>query len=97
MVGYFFKARKKLKPGINYILFLLYLVGWAPSNSKIHILSQGANIVQTQGRSSQICTAHQKQWSMLKNHKINYVFIFSILYHLSDYETKLGLACFGLI
>ena len=43
MVGFFFKARKNLKPGINYILFLLYLAGWAPSNSKIHILSQGAN------------------------------------------------------
>ena len=40
----FFKARKKTKPGINYILFLLYLVGWAPSNSKNHILSQGATL-----------------------------------------------------
>ena len=48
------------------------------------------------GGSPQINTAHQKQGSMLKNHKINYVFIFSILYHLSKYETKLGLACFCL-
>ena len=42
MVGFFLKDRKKTKPGINYILSLVYLVGWAPSNSKIHILSQGA-------------------------------------------------------
>ena len=42
MVGFFLKARKKSKPGINYVLSLVYLVWWAPSNSKIHILSQGA-------------------------------------------------------
>ena len=44
MVGSFFKARKKLKPGVNYVLSLVYLVGWAHPNSKIHILSQGATV-----------------------------------------------------
>ena len=43
MVGFFLKARTKPKPGINYILSLVFLVGWAPSNSKIHVLSQGAS------------------------------------------------------
>ena len=42
MVGFYFKARKKMKPGVNYILSLVYLAGWARPNSKIHILSQGA-------------------------------------------------------
>ena len=42
----FLEARTKPKPVINYILFLLYLVWRAPSNSKIHILSQGAIVGQ---------------------------------------------------
>ena len=68
-----------------------------PSNTKNISKNREQEIMEKlEGSSPQIGTAHQKQWSMLKNHKINYVFIFSILYHLSDYETKLGLACFGL-
>ena len=46
VVGYFLEARRKPKPGIFFILSLVYLVEWVHPNFKINDLSQGAILIK---------------------------------------------------
>ena len=66
---------------------------WISSNNIRGYLPSKEKIV---AKSGQLATQMGGGFSLDLYRKINYLFIFCILYHLSDYETNLGLACFGL-